>query len=188
MKVAIINNFDSFVYNLYHYVKHFTSEVDVIRIDKVVMDALDEYDAMVLSPGPGLPPDMPNLIEIVKRYAATKKILGVCLGHQAIAMAFGGSLMNLNLVLHGLSMPSHLVQNQENIFMGLPIKLACARYHSWVVDPDSIDDQLQPTAYDEDGHLMGIRHQKYDVHGVQFHPESIMTVGGLQMIENWINL
>lgn len=188
MKVLIVDNYDSFVYNLYHYIGQFSDDVQVKRVDACTWEDMDACDAIVLSPGPGLPPDMPNLIEIVKRYGSIKKILGVCLGHQAIAMAYGARLKNLNQVLHGLSKPSVFVQDERNIFRDLPIKLECARYHSWVVEKDSLPEELLPTAFDEEGHVMALRHAEYDIHGVQFHPESVMTEQGMRMIENWIKM
>lgn len=185
MKVVIIDNFDSFVYNLYHYIHQLTDDVVVYRVDAVPWDELQACDAIVLSPGPGLPSDLPILKKIVQEFYSTKKILGVCLGHQAIAEAFGAKLKNLNQVLHGLSLPTLPLQTKEGLFSGLPINFSCARYHSWVVDADSLPQELKVTAVDDSGEIMALRHQKFDVHGVQFHPESIMTEFGMEIIENW---
>lgn len=188
MQVVIIDNYDSFTYNLKHYIEPYVNRVDVVRNDRFRMEDLADYDAIAISPGPGLPNDSGHIIELVSVYASSKKILGICLGHQAIAMAFGARLKNLNTVLHGVSLPTIAETGSEAVFQGLPIKFDCARYHSWIIDPEGFPRELEITSRDMDGNIMSIRHKKYDVHGFQFHPESILTEYGMQMIKNWLSL
>ena len=153
----------------------------------MTLDEVEEFDAIILSPGPGLPKDAGIMPVLLKRYAPTKKILGVCLGHQAIGEAFGAELKNLEQVHHGVTIPSNILQTEEPLFRELPSRIDTGRYHSWVIDKATIPSELIITATDDDGEVMSIRHREFDVCGVQFHPESVLTPNGLKMIENWVN-
>lgn len=186
MKILILDNYDSFTYNLVHYVEQFCDDLTVKRNDEILLDTVDEFDAIVLSPGPGLPKDAGIMPELIKRYSSTKKILGVCLGHQAIGEAFGGKLKNLNEVHHGVSVPVNIIDRNESLFSGLPNRIDTGRYHSWVIDGETVPFHLMVTANDDDGQIMAIRHKEFDVCGVQFHPESLLTPEGLKIIENWV--
>lgn len=187
MKLLILDNYDSFTFNLVHYVEQFVDDVVVKRNDETNLQEVEAYDAIILSPGPGLPKDAGIMPQLIKRFAASKKILGVCLGHQAIAESFGSKLINLDEVLHGVAVPIKVTQQEESIFKGLPSTINTGRYHSWVVGAESLPDCLEATAVDERGHVMAFRHVEHDVRGVQFHPESLLTDHGLQMIKNWIS-
>lgn len=186
MKVLILDNYDSFTFNLVHYVEQFVDAVEVKRNDEASIEEIENYDAIVLSPGPGLPKDAGVMPKLIKRYASTKKILGVCLGHQAIAEHFGGKLINLNEVLHGVAVPVKVVDEGEPMFNQLPRNFKTGRYHSWSVAGDDFPEMLKVTATDRNGNVMALRHREYDVSGVQFHPESLLTEHGLQMIKNWV--
>ena len=167
--------------------EQFCDELTVKRNDEITLDEVDAYDAIVLSPGPGLPKNAGIMPELIKRYAPTKKILGVCLGHQAIGEAFGASLKNLNQVHHGVAIPVKVVDESELLFKELPARIDTGRYHSWVIDKDTMPKELLVTATDDEGEVMAIRHKEFDVCGVQFHPESLLTPDGLKVIENWVN-
>lgn len=185
MKTIIIDNFDSFTYNLHHYLEAILNDrVDVVRNDTITPEAVGEYDRIVLSPGPGLPEQAGITMEVIARYASTKRILGVCLGHQAIGLAFGGQLNNLATVHHGVSSPMQL-QNDDYLFEGIEFPCEVGRYHSWVVGKNPWPESLEVLATDEQGEVMALRHKTWDVRGVQFHPESIMTEQGYRMMENW---
>ncbi|HVY73674.1 MAG TPA: aminodeoxychorismate/anthranilate synthase component II [Puia sp.] len=191
MKILVFDNYDSFTYNLVHLVEKITGySVDVHRNDQIALDAVDAYDKIILSPGPGLPEEAGLLLPLIKRYAPTKSILGVCLGHQAIAEVFGGRLINLSSVYHGVSLPVNFRTDREpstvNLFKGLSNPFMAGRYHSWVVDPAGFPETLEVTATDSEGHIMALRHKQYDVLGVQFHPESVLTPEGARLMENWI--
>jgi anthranilate synthase component II len=194
MRILVFDNYDSFTYNLVHLVeKIIGNKVDVYRNDQLDLEKAGEYDKMILSPGPGLPSEAGLLLPLIKRYAATKSILGVCLGHQAIAESFGGKLINLSEVYHGVSLPVNIVKNPSSglqpnadLFAGLPEPFMAGRYHSWVVDPDGFPEELEITARDPGGHIMALRHRKYDVLGVQFHPESVLTPEGEKLMRNWL--
>lgn len=194
MKILVFDNYDSFTYNLVHLVEKITGgKVDVYRNDQLDPGRAAEYDKIILSPGPGLPAEAGLLLPLIKQYAATKSILGVCLGHQAIAESFGGRLINLSEVYHGVSLPVHVVKRpvsgpepNADLFAGLPEPFMAGRYHSWVVDPDGFPDELQITARDPGGHIMALRHRVYDVLGVQFHPESVLTPDGERLMRNWL--
>jgi len=186
MKLLIIDNYDSFTYNLLHYVERMAEEVSVFRNDKINIEDIKKYDAIIISPGPGLPYEAGICTEVVKRYYKTKKIFGVCLGHQIIAVAFGGQLKNLKKVLHGVVRPTIVNQPADKIYRDMPDVLHCGRYHSWVVDSVNFPEELLVTASDEDKEIMSLRHRQYDVRGVQFHPESILTEYGKKMLENWL--
>lgn len=186
MKILIFDNYDSFTYNLVHLVNELGyQEVDVFRNDKISLDKVDKYDKIILSPGPGIPSESGLLLPLISRYAATKSILGVCLGHQAIAESFGGKLINLESVYHGVSTPISIV-NKDKIFEKLPDTFEVGRYHSWIVDREKFPEELEITAVDENGKIMALRHKQLDIHGVQFHPESVLTPIGKQMIQQFL--
>lgn len=187
MKILILDNYDSFTFNLVHYVGQFCDDVTVKRNDEITLDEVEAFDAIILSPGPGLPKDAGIMPELIKRYAPTKKILGVCLGHQAIGEAFGASLKNLNQVHHGVAIPVNILEKDEPLFAGLPRRIDTGRYHSWVIDKDTVPPELTVTATDDDGEVMAILHTTFDVCGVQFHPESLLTPDGLRITENWVS-
>ena len=185
MKVLILDNYDSFTHNLYHYVQQFAQEVDVIKNDKIIISEVNQYDKIILSPGPGLPDEHQNLKKIVKQFASSKSILGVCLGHQAIAECFGAKIQNLDEVMHGVSTKVNL-SNDELIYKSLPDEIKVGHYHSWVVDESSLPACFKVTSKNEENIIMSFRHKKFDLIGLQFHPESIMTEYGLQIIRNWV--
>lgn len=186
-KVLVIDNYDSFVYNLVHYLEALGCEVTVRRNDQFVLEECAAYDKILLSPGPGIPEEAGLLKAVIQKYAATKSILGVCLGQQAIGEVFGGRLINLQRVFHGVATQVEITQKDTVLFKGLDPKIEVGRYHSWVVDTEQFPDALQITAVDQNGQIMALRHREYDLRGVQFHPESVLTPQGQQMIENWIN-
>lgn len=186
-KIALIDNYDSFTYNLLHYLEQLNATVTVLRNDAFELEDLEIFDKILLSPGPGIPDEAGQLKLIILRYSKTKSILGICLGQQAIGEFFGGSLVNLEKVQHGVT--THIKQTEANdyIFNGLPDSFDVGRYHSWVVSNDNFPSSLEITAVDEYDQIMALRHRELDVRGVQFHPESIMTPFGKKIIENWIN-
>jgi anthranilate synthase component 2 len=194
MKILVFDNYDSFTYNLVHLVEKITGEkVDVFRNDQIALDNIQAYDKIILSPGPGIPSEAGLLLPLIKEFSATKSILGVCLGHQAIGEAFGANLINLSAVYHGVASPVKIMpQNPRNsqvnadLFEGLADGFMAGRYHSWVVDPNGFPKSLEITAMDENGHIMALRHRKYDVLGVQFHPESVLTPSGETIMRNWL--
>ncbi len=186
-KILVIDNYDSFVYNIVHYLEEFDCEVTTIRNDKIEFDQIQEFDKILLSPGPGIPSEAGKMMDIIREFAPTKSILGVCLGQQAIGEIFGGKLENLNQVLHGVSTFAIAKVNDEPLYQNIPPQFEVGRYHSWVVSNDEFPEELEITAVDENGFIMSLRHRKYDVRGVQFHPESILTPQGKKMIENWVN-
>lgn len=186
MKIAVIDNYDSFTYNLVHLVRSLNVEVDVVRNDKFKIEDLTVYDKILLSPGPGIPSEAGLLLDVIKAYAGKKPLLGVCLGHQAIAEAFGGSLRNLQNVYHGVATPCRVVAD-DVLFNALPKEFEVGRYHSWVVDRSTLPSCLEVTAESPDGEIMSLRHRELDVRGVQFHPESVLTPVGKQIISNWID-
>ena len=184
MKTVIIDNYDSFTYNLAHLVKELGAEVDVLRNDKFELEELEKYDKIILSPGPGIPEEAGLLLEVIRTYAGRKPILGVCLGEQAIGQAFGGKLTNLSEVFHGIQ-TNVKIKNKDYIFSGLPTEIPVGRYHSWVVDTDGFPEELVITAISSEGQIMALKHREYDVHGIQFHPESVLTPDGKQIVGNW---
>lgn len=185
MKILVIDNYDSFTYNLVQYLQELDADVTVKRNDKIDLDEVADFDKIVLSPGPGLPDEAGLLKEIIKVYAPTKSILGVCLGQQAIAEVFGGSLVNLKSVYHGVASDIELINFDEALFKDLPKILSVGRYHSWVVAKD-LPDELIPTSIDAQGEIMSLRHRDFDVRGVQFHPESVLTPDGKTILRNWV--
>lgn len=184
--VLVIDNYDSFTYNLVHYLEDLDCKVTVIRNDKLALEDVQSYHKILLSPGPGIPDEAGLLKPIISKYAATKSILGVCLGQQAIAEVFGGSLVNLDTVYHGVATKVDITVDDETLFQGLDRKIEVGRYHSWVVAND-LPDELEATSFDENGQIMSLRHKIYDVKGVQYHPESVLTPNGKQILKNWIN-
>lgn len=189
--LLMIDNYDSFTYNLVHLVEKLThTKVDVFRNDELPLEKVKAYDKIILSPGPGIPAEAGMLLPLIKEYAASKSILGVCLGHQAIGEAFGGTLTNLSTVYHGVAMPlivrSEKLGVRSGLFEGLPDTFEVGRYHSWVVDALNFPDELEITARDANNYIMALQHTKYDVQGVQFHPESVLTPNGEKIISNWL--
>ncbi|MBI1783346.1 MAG: aminodeoxychorismate/anthranilate synthase component II [Sphingobacteriales bacterium] len=187
MKILVFDNYDSFTYNLVHLVEKITHiKVDVYRNDQISLEKVKDYDKIILSPGPGIPVEAGLLLPLIKEYAATKSILGVCLGHQAIGEAFGGTLINLSTVYHGVATNCQLSTANCQLFKGLPNEIEVGRYHSWVVSREGFPAELEITAEDEQGMIMGLQHKTYDVKGVQFHPESVLTPGGEDILRNWL--
>jgi anthranilate synthase component 2 len=185
MKVLVIDNYDSFTYNLVHYLEDLNCDVTVVRNDKLTLEDVAPFDKIMLSPGPGIPDEAGLLKPIIEKYAATKSILGVCLGQQAIGEVFGGSLINLEDVYHGVATKVTICVDDEPIFKNLEKEIEVGRYHSWVVNP-SLPDCLEATSFDENGQVMSLRHREYDVRGVQYHPESVLTPDGKQILKNWV--
>lgn len=187
MKVVIIDNYDSFTYNLRHIVRELGAEVDVLRNDKFRLTQLEPYDKIILSPGPGIPSEAGLLLDVIHTYAPIKPILGVCLGHQAIGEVFGGRLDNLEKVYHGIQTTVDILPDKDYIFNNLPHQIEVGRYHSWVVDRNSLPKCLEITAISSEGLIMALRHRDYDIHGIQFHPESVLTPDGKTILANFIN-
>lgn len=186
MKILVIDNYDSFVFNLVHYLEEFSNQVTVVRNDEIDLESIQAFDAILLSPGPGIPEEAGLLKKIIAEYAGQLPILGVCLGQQAITEVFGGKLQNLSKVYHGVATSIKIIDADEVLFQGLASNLEIGRYHSWVVH-QNLPDCLLPTSVDEEGNIMSLRHKEYDVRAVQFHPESVLTPTGKKMIENWVN-
>lgn len=186
-KIVIIDNYDSFTYNLSHLVKELGADVTVYRNDQFEMQQLEGYDKIILSPGPGIPSEAGLLLDVIKYYAGKKPILGVCLGHQAIGESFGGKLENLSDVFHGVATEG-TQYGIDPIFSGLPERITMGRYHSWVVSKENFPDCLEITAVSDEGQVMAMRHRTLDIHGIQFHPESVLTTEGMTMIKNWLEL
>lgn len=186
MKVLVIDNYDSFTYNLVYIIRELGHEVDVRRNDKITLEEVANYDKILLSPGPGIPSEAGIMQQVIKAYAPTKSILGICLGHQGIGEAFGATLENMSDVYHGVAHRTLIKDPSDLLFSGLPSDILVGRYHSWTVVPDTLPDELTVTAVDENGCIMGLAHKEYDVRGVQFHPESVLTEHGKQMLANWL--
>lgn len=184
--VLVIDNYDSFTYNLVHLINELGFEALVWRNDKFKLEEIDVYAKLLLSPGPGIPEEAGLLLDVIRTYAPTKSIMGVCLGQQAIAESFGGTLLNLGRPMHGIATPIQVLDSTELIFKDCPDLIEVGRYHSWVVNPVDLPNCLKVTAVDGDGQIMALRHEKYDVCGVQFHPESVLTPSGKQMVKNWL--
>lgn len=187
MKILVIDNYDSFVYNIIHIIRElgYGEELDVVRNDKITIGEVAKYDKILLSPGPGIPAEAGILQDVVREYGSSKSILGVCLGHQGIGEVYGAELYNLDEVVHGLATVTRIVK-QDILFEGLPESFMTGRYHSWAIDPSSDLSSLVVTGVDEKGNIMAIRHKEYDVRGVQFHPESVLTEHGKKILENWL--
>jgi len=206
MRILVFDNYDSFTYNLVHLVeKVLHQKVDVYRNDQIALEKVKEYDKIILSPGPGIPVEAGLLLPLIKEYASSKSILGVCLGHQAIGEAFGGKLVNLSEVYHGVATPVRLVSREssvvngksnsrltvhdsQNLFAGLPDVFDAGRYHSWIVSDENFPKELEVTARDENNFIMALQHKTYDVQGVQFHPESVLTPLGETILRNWLDV
>ena len=191
MRILVFDNYDSFTYNLVHLVEKITHiKVEVFRNDELPMEKVKEFDKIILSPGPGIPSEAGMLLPLIKEYAATKSILGVCLGHQAIGEAFGGTLTNLSTVYHGVATPIQVKSEElgvrSELFEGLPDTFEVGRYHSWVVSDINFPSVLEITARDANGYIMGLQHKEFDVQGVQFHPESVLTPFGETILKNWL--
>ncbi|WP_455585500.1 anthranilate synthase component II [Bacteroides sp.] len=187
MKILLLDNYDSFTYNLLHVVKELGySDIEVFRNDQIKMNEVNRFDKIILSPGPGIPVEAGLLLPIIKQYAPSKSILGVCLGHQAIGEAFGATLENLKEVYHGVQTPIDILE-KETLFQGLGREIPVGRYHSWVVSRNHFPDCLEITAESREGQIMALRHRTYDVHGIQFHPESVLTPQGKIIIQNFLN-
>jgi anthranilate synthase component 2 len=189
MKILIIDNFDSFTYNLKHYADAFCDDVTVKRNNEIELSEIQNYDAIIISPGPGLPKEAGISMEAIKTYASSKKILGVCLGHQAIAEVFGASLSNLEEPLHGIAVETYLKESEDALFAGIPKQIQTGRYHSWVVNPETMNETpLETIASDCFGQVQALKHSQFPLYGIQFHPESVLTEFGMKMMENWINI
>jgi anthranilate synthase component 2 len=193
MKILVFDNYDSFTYNLVHLVEKIVhGKVEVFRNDQIPLENVKDYDKIILSPGPGVPSEAGLLLPLIKEYAATKSILGVCLGHQAIGEAFGGKLVNLATVYHGVATPIRVVGNksmvngQHPLFEGLPEVFEAGRYHSWIVSDEEFPEELEITARDDSNYIMALQHKKFEVQGVQFHPESVLTPDGEIILRNWL--
>ncbi len=185
MKIAIIDNYDSFTYNLSHLVAELGASVTVLRNDKFRLPELESFDKLILSPGPGIPCEAGLLPDVIRAYVGRKPILGVCLGHQAIGEVFGGGLVNLSEVFHGVATPVHICAD-DYIFAGLPRTIEVGRYHSWIVAKEGLPSCLEVTSESDEGYIMSLRHREYDVRGIQFHPESVLTPEGKTIIHNWM--
>ena len=190
-KILVFDNYDSFTYNLVHLVEKILHiKVDVFRNDEMTLEKVKSYDKIILSPGPGIPSEAGLLLPLIKEYAASKSILGVCLGHQAIGEAFGGTLINLDTVYHGIAtkinVKSQESLNKKDLFYELPQEIEVGRYHSWIISNDNFPEQLEITATDENNYIMALQHKTYDVQGVQFHPESVLTPDGEKIMRNWL--
>ena len=186
MKILVFDNYDSFTYNLVQIIEQIVDEkVDVFRNDQIPLENIEKYDKIILSPGPGIPEEAGILLELIKKYAPTKSIFGVCLGQQAIAEAFGGSLINLSEIYHGVATESNQIK-EHSIFKNLPKTLEVGRYHSWAVNPENFPEELEITSIDNNGMSMSLKHKTYDVHAVQYHPESILTPNGREILENFL--
>lgn len=188
-KIAVIDNYDSFTYNIVHYIEKLTGDLPaVFRNDEVDAETIGEYDKIVISPGPGIPAESGICPELIKQFAPNKSILGICLGHQAICEAFGGKILNLSTVYHGVASPVKIKDPDEPLFKNIPPIIMAGRYHSWVVSRKHLPDCFRITCDDENGIIMGITHRNYDVRGLQFHPESILTDHGFEIIKNWTEM
>ena len=191
MRILVFDNYDSFTYNLVHLVEKITHiKVEVYRNDQIALEKVKEYDKIILSPGPGIPEEAGLLLPLIKAYAPTKSILGVCLGHQAIGEAFGGKLVNLDTVYHGVATEIQVGSQESGVrsplFSGLPDRFEVGRYHSWIVSDENFPVELEVTARDDNGYIMALQHKQYDVQGVQFHPESVLTPVGEVILRNWL--
>lgn len=188
MKILVLDNYDSFVYNLVHIIRAlgYGDEMDIVRNDKITLEEVAKYDKILLSPGPGIPEEAGIMMDLIREYASSKSIMGVCLGHQAIGEVFGAKLVNMDEVLHGIATPNIVKDETEKLFEGVPNRFTVARYHSWMIDADTVTDELKVTAVDDANRVMGVRHQQYDVCGLQFHPESVLTEHGVKIVENWL--
>jgi len=188
MKIIVFDNYDSFTYNLVHLVQKIThGSVDVYRNDQLPLEHIKGYDKIILSPGPGIPSEAGALLPLIKEYASSKSILGVCLGHQAIGESFGGKLTNLQNVYHGVATDIKIEKEGSTLFAGLPGVIKVGRYHSWIINEEGFPSELEITARDDNAYIMALQHKRFDVKGVQFHPESVLTPDGELIMRNWLN-
>lgn len=187
MKILVVDNYDSFTYNLVHIIRELGYDMRIVLNDQFELAEVDLYDHILLSPGPGIPKNAGLMPSLINQYASSKNILGVCLGHQAIGEAFGGELLNLDRVYHGIVTPIEILESDQ-LFDGLPDSYQVCRYHSWVIKKESIPNDLLITSVAENGNIMSVRHKTFNVRGVQFHPESIMTEHGIQLMKNWLSI
>ena len=186
--ILVLDNYDSFTYNLVQMIEQITGgKVDVFRNDQIALEDIEKYDKIILSPGPGIPEEAGILLDVIKKYSPHKSILGVCLGQQAIAEAFGGSLINLSEIFHGVATDATKT-NEHELFKDLPDTIEVGRYHSWAVNPEGFPEELEITSVDASGMIMSLKHKNYDVHAVQYHPESILTPNGKKILENFLAL
>lgn len=188
MKILVLDNYDSFTFNLVHIIRSLGFQPDVIRNDKMTAEEVGKYDKIMLSPGPGIPDEAGIMKEVIRHYGPSKSILGICLGHQGIGEVFGASLFNIPKVLHGVTSTTEVIDKDEYLFKGVSPKFQSTHYHSWAVQADTIAGDLKITAVNDEGLVMGISHRTYDVRGLQFHPESVMTPEGPKMIANWLGV
>jgi len=186
MKILVLDNYDSFTYNLVHIIRALGKPMDIFRNDKIALEEVKKYDKILLSPGPGIPDEAGIMKQVIREYGATKSILGVCLGHQGIGEVYGATLYNIPKVLHGVTSIVEVKDSSDRLFKGVSQKFQATHYHSWAVKPESFTADLKITAVNDEGLVMGLSHVRYDVKGVQFHPESVMTPEGPKMIENWL--
>lgn len=187
MKILVLDNYDSFTYNLVHIIRALGHRPDVFRNDRILLSEVGAYDKILLSPGPGIPDEAGIMKQVIAEYGPTKSILGICLGHQGIAEVYGAKLFNMPTVLHGVTSMATVTDRTEKLFNDVPDTFQCTHYHSWAVLPETVTDDLMMTATNKAGLVMGLRHVRYDVRGLQFHPESVMTIEGPKMIANWLN-
>lgn len=187
-KILVVDNYDSFTFNLVHLLQECGMDCTVIRNDKFKIEDVEAYDKILLSPGPGIPEEAGLLMEVIRTYGARKSILGICLGQQAIAEVYGGKLFNLSRPVHGTATPLKVLKQEEVLFSGLPLRFTIGRYHSWAVAQEEFPDVLEITAVDEEGVIMALSHKTYDVKGLQFHPESVLSEHGKKMIANWLGV
>ncbi len=185
-RVIIIDNYDSFTYNIVHYIEQFADSYKVVRNNELKIKDIEKFEKILFSPGPGIPSDLQIMNKVLEKYGKTKSILGICLGHEAIAMFFGATISNLKEVSHGVGKNTLITDKTDYIFSGIPDNFVSGRYHSWVINKNSINNNIIITAMDENDNIMAIRHKTHDIRGLQFHPESIMTPVGLKIIENWV--
>ena len=188
MRILVLDNYDSFTYNLVHIIRElgYGESMEVFRNDKISLSEVDKYDKILLSPGPGIPSEAGILLDLIREYGATKSILGICLGHQAIGEVYGASIYNMKEVLHGVGTKVKLLKEDDYIFYNVPSEFVVCRYHSWAVDEKTVNGNLLVNSVDDDGIVMGLSHKTFDVRGLQFHPESILTEHGKQLIQNWL--
>ncbi|MEL6191598.1 MAG: aminodeoxychorismate/anthranilate synthase component II [Bacteroidota bacterium] len=189
MKILVLDNYDSFTYNLVHIIRElgYGDQMTVVRNDKISLEEIEKYDKILLSPGPGLPKDAGIMPDLIAKYGKDKHILGICLGHQGISENYGASLFNMPEVLHGVGTSATIVE-KDPLFAGVPEKLQVARYHSWCVDAESLNGELNLLAIDDENRVMAVKHKTYSVYGLQFHPESVITEHGIQMMKNWLEM
>jgi anthranilate synthase component II len=187
MKILVLDNYDSFVYNLVYILRDLGAEVDIFRNDKISIEEAGAYEKIMLSPGPGIPSEAGIMMDVLAAYKTNRSIFGVCLGHQAIAEAFGAKLQNMGEVLHGVTTPCNIIDKSERLFKGLPSTFEVCRYHSWTVIPDSVPTELKITAVDANLNVMAHAHTQYDIRGVQFHPEAYLTEYGVAIVKNWLS-